>query len=219
MHDIFAETYGFANDWARRGYLAVINRAPGAWDRVYRWLDRREEFAPQMRWLFMAKGRLSRLLIRFQPTAVVSVYPAYPHLLESIQRVRPSLAAKVMGFLRTRRLTARDESTEFRSHRRREPGDIRGRRPPRARGPAGRAAGRVPAEGAAREQPQHGVPVRADRPARRRLVSSTISRREMPRRYRLSALARQRLLSRDQCAQKKVRRQIDQQRRDNQQQD
>ena len=37
----------------------------------------------------------------------------------------------------------------------------------RAVGRAGRAARRLPAEGAAREQPQHGLPVRADRPARR----------------------------------------------------
>ena len=37
----------------------------------------------------------------------------------------------------------------------------------RAVGRADRAARRLPAEGAAREQPQHGVPVRADRPARR----------------------------------------------------
>ncbi len=84
LHDIFAETYGFANDWARQGYLALINRAPRGWARLYRWLDGRQEFAPQLRWLFMAKGRLSQLLVRFQPTAVVSVYPAYAHLLEAI---------------------------------------------------------------------------------------------------------------------------------------
>ena len=31
LHDLFAETYGFANDWVRKGYLAMINRAPRAW--------------------------------------------------------------------------------------------------------------------------------------------------------------------------------------------
>ena len=86
VHDIFAETFGFVNDWARRGYLALINRAPSAWNRFYRWLDKREEFASQMGWLFMVRARLSQLLLRFQPTAVVSVYPAYPHLLDSILR-------------------------------------------------------------------------------------------------------------------------------------
>jgi len=96
LHDIFAETYGFANDWARQGYLAMINRAPGTWGRLYRWLDGRQEFAPQLRWLFMAKGRLSQLLVRFQPTAVVSVYPAYPHLLETILNGAPAAFQRVV---------------------------------------------------------------------------------------------------------------------------
>ncbi len=90
MHDIFAETYGFANDWARHGYLSMINRAPRAWASVYRWLDRQEGYAPQMRWLFLAKGKLSQLLVRFQPTTVVVVYPAYPHLLETILHGTPA---------------------------------------------------------------------------------------------------------------------------------
>src|SRR4030095_5726216 len=66
LHDIFGESYGFVNDWARRGYLTLINRAPGTWGRLYRWLDGREEFAPQIRRLPMVNGRLSQLLTRFQ---------------------------------------------------------------------------------------------------------------------------------------------------------
>ena len=81
LHDIFAESYGWVNDWARRGYLTLINRAPGAWGRFYRWLDGRQEFAPQIGRLPMVKGRLSQLLVRFRPTVVVSVFPAYPYLL------------------------------------------------------------------------------------------------------------------------------------------
>jgi processive 1,2-diacylglycerol beta-glucosyltransferase len=84
LHDLFAETYGVANDWVRKAYLALINRAPRIWGRLYDWTDRQENFAPNMRWLFQAKNRLSQLLVRFQPAAVVSVYPAYPHLLEEI---------------------------------------------------------------------------------------------------------------------------------------
>ena len=71
LHDIFAENYGWVNDWARRGYLTLINRAPGAWGRFYRWLDRRQEFAPQIGRLPMVEGRLSELLVRFRPTATV----------------------------------------------------------------------------------------------------------------------------------------------------
>lgn len=96
MHDIFAESYGVANEWARLGYLAVINRAPHTWGRFYQWLDRQEEYTPRMRWFFTAKGKLSQLLVRFQPTAVVSVYPAYPYLLESILNGAPAAFQRVV---------------------------------------------------------------------------------------------------------------------------
>ncbi|MGI8956409.1 MAG: MGDG synthase family glycosyltransferase [Chthoniobacterales bacterium] len=84
MHDVFSETFGFANDWARHGYLAMINRAPRAWGWFYRQLDGRDNYHSQVSWLFMAKSSLSQLLVRFQPTAVVSVYPAYSHMLGTI---------------------------------------------------------------------------------------------------------------------------------------
>ena len=96
LHDIFAENYGRVNDWARRGYLTLINRAPGAWGRFYRWLDGREEFAPQIGRLPMVKGHLSALLVRFRPTAVVSVFPAYPHLLEMILGNGPTTFRRVV---------------------------------------------------------------------------------------------------------------------------
>jgi processive 1,2-diacylglycerol beta-glucosyltransferase len=96
LHDIFAESYGFVNDWARRGYLTLINRAPGAWGRFYNWLDGREEFAPQIRRLPMVKGRLSQLLARFQPTVTVSVFPAYPYLLETILDGAPAAFRRVV---------------------------------------------------------------------------------------------------------------------------
>ena len=46
----------------------MINRAPRAWGRFYEWLDRQENYGSQMGWLFLAKARLSQLLLRFQPT-------------------------------------------------------------------------------------------------------------------------------------------------------
>jgi processive 1,2-diacylglycerol beta-glucosyltransferase len=84
MHDVFAETYGFANDWVRKGYLATINRAPRTWARVYDWIDRQEDWTSRMSLFFQARSRLSQLLLRFQPTVVASVFPAYPALLEQI---------------------------------------------------------------------------------------------------------------------------------------
>ncbi len=96
MHDIFSETFGFANDWARHGYLALINRAPRTWGWLYQRLDGRDNYAAQLRWLFLAKGRLSQLLVRFQPTAVVSVYPAYAHLLGTILNGAPAAFRQVV---------------------------------------------------------------------------------------------------------------------------
>ncbi len=96
LHDLFAETYGVANDWTRRGYLAMINRAPETWGKFYRWLDRQQNYGAQMGWLFMARARLSRLLLRFQPSAVVMVYPAYPYLLEAIMKEAPAAFRRVV---------------------------------------------------------------------------------------------------------------------------
>jgi processive 1,2-diacylglycerol beta-glucosyltransferase len=84
LHDLFAETYGFGNDWARVLYLGMINRTPRIWRQVYRWLDRQEKFAGDFRVFFSLKHHLRRLLARFQPDVIVSVYPAYPHMLDEL---------------------------------------------------------------------------------------------------------------------------------------
>lgn len=84
LHDLFAETYGVANTWAREAYLALINQCPQAWSRVYRWLDRQTEFAGDFRVFFTLKDRFRRLLGRFEPDVIVSVYPAYSHMLDEM---------------------------------------------------------------------------------------------------------------------------------------
>ncbi len=84
LHDLFAETYGFGNDWARVLYMGMINRTPRIWRVIYRWLDRQEKFAGDFRVFFMLKNHLRRMLARLQPDVVVSVYPAYPHMLDEL---------------------------------------------------------------------------------------------------------------------------------------
>jgi processive 1,2-diacylglycerol beta-glucosyltransferase len=84
VHDLFAETYGPVNNWARKAYLSLINRAPQTWASLYKWIDARKDFRGNLRFLFMLKNRLSTLLVRFQPDVVVSVYPAYPYLLDEL---------------------------------------------------------------------------------------------------------------------------------------
>jgi processive 1,2-diacylglycerol beta-glucosyltransferase len=84
LHDLFAETYGVANDWARVAYLGLIDRAPAAWGVVYRWLDSERRFTGNFKLFFAVKNYLSRLLARFRPDIIISVYPAYPHMLDEM---------------------------------------------------------------------------------------------------------------------------------------
>ena len=84
LHDLFDDTYGVANKWARTAYLKFIDRAPGAWGVVYKWLDRQQRFAGNFAVFFTLKNYLSRLLARFRPDVIVSVYPAYPHMLDEM---------------------------------------------------------------------------------------------------------------------------------------
>ncbi|PZR71609.1 MAG: hypothetical protein DLM73_15525 [Chthoniobacterales bacterium] len=84
LHDLFAETYGFVNDWARVAYMEMINRTPQVWGVIYRWLDRQEKFAGDFRVFFNLKNYLRRMLDRLQPDVIVSVYPAYSHMLDEL---------------------------------------------------------------------------------------------------------------------------------------
>jgi processive 1,2-diacylglycerol beta-glucosyltransferase len=84
LHDLFADTYGRVNDWARVLYMGMINRTPRAWGIIYRWLDRQTDFVGDFRIFFPLKHYLRRLLDRLQPDVIVSVYPAYPHILDEM---------------------------------------------------------------------------------------------------------------------------------------
>lgn len=84
VHDLFAETYGPANTLARELYLHLINNWSRTWKRIYHWLDRRRKFEGGFRVFFTLKKRLRRLLDEFQPDVIVSVYPAYSHMLDEM---------------------------------------------------------------------------------------------------------------------------------------
>ncbi len=84
VHDVFADTYGLANDCAREAYLALINNAPNAWSRVYAWLDRQQKFGGKLNVFFTARKRFRQLLGRFEPDVIISVYPAYSHILDDM---------------------------------------------------------------------------------------------------------------------------------------
>jgi processive 1,2-diacylglycerol beta-glucosyltransferase len=84
LRDLFAETYGRLNEFVRQAYLAMINRWPRSWGYVYRWIDRKQDFDKGFRRFSQLKEHLAPLLARFQPDVVVSVFPAYPYLLQQI---------------------------------------------------------------------------------------------------------------------------------------
>jgi len=95
IHDLFAETYGWFNEFVRKAYLALINRAPRAWGTVYRWLDRKTSFEKDFAGFHRLKRNFTALLARFQPDVVVSVFPAYPYLLQQLEPARPRAAQNV----------------------------------------------------------------------------------------------------------------------------
>jgi processive 1,2-diacylglycerol beta-glucosyltransferase len=84
LHDLFAETYGAVNDWARVLYMGMINQTPKVWGVIYRWLDRQTDFVGDFRVFFPIKNYLRRLLERLEPDAIISVYPAYSHMLDEM---------------------------------------------------------------------------------------------------------------------------------------
>ena len=84
IRDLFAETFGAVNTFATRAYLELINRAPQLWSHLYTVIDRQREFRRAFRWLAPVRHRLVQIIARDRADVIVSVYPAYPHLLDAI---------------------------------------------------------------------------------------------------------------------------------------
>jgi UDP-N-acetylglucosamine:LPS N-acetylglucosamine transferase len=84
LRDLFPEAYGAFNEVVRRTYLAVINRWPGSWGYVYRWLDSITNFDERLERFSRLKQRFTHLIERFQPHMIVSTFPPYPYLLRQI---------------------------------------------------------------------------------------------------------------------------------------
>ena len=89
LRDLFPEAYGAFNEVVRRTYLAVINRWPGSWGYVYRWLDDITNFDQRFERFSRLKQRFTRVMERFQPHVIVSTFPPYPYLLRQILEAIP----------------------------------------------------------------------------------------------------------------------------------
>jgi processive 1,2-diacylglycerol beta-glucosyltransferase len=86
LRDLFAEAYGPVNELVRRSYLALVNSAPRAWGVVYRWLDRKQDFDTEFARFSRLKDHFAALLDRFQPDVMICTFPAYPNVLQQIER-------------------------------------------------------------------------------------------------------------------------------------
>ena len=82
--DLFALTGGAFYARSRRGYLALINRAPKIWAFVYRLIDRFPVVEFTLPALAKMQSALAALLVEKKPDAVISVYPVYGYLVEKI---------------------------------------------------------------------------------------------------------------------------------------
>ncbi len=84
--DVFALTSPRLNAVSRRGYLALINRAPRLWQSVYGWLDRSQFPGRSLRFLRAETACLAARLEHEQPVAVCSTYPVYAFMLAELAR-------------------------------------------------------------------------------------------------------------------------------------
>jgi UDP-N-acetylglucosamine:LPS N-acetylglucosamine transferase len=89
LRDLFPEAYGSFNEVIRRTYLGVINRWPGSWGYVYRWLDSITNFDERFERFSRLKQRLTHVMEHFQPHVIVSTFPPYPYFLRQILETKP----------------------------------------------------------------------------------------------------------------------------------
>src|SRR6516225_7913739 len=82
--DLFDSCYGKLNDFFRKAYIAAINRTPRVWGKIYDVIDGTQLVESNMVMLAKMKRAMADFLNRLEPDAVVSTYPIYNYLIDSI---------------------------------------------------------------------------------------------------------------------------------------
>ncbi len=80
--DLFAPAFGKAYERSRKDYIDMVNRRPWLWSGLYKLIDRFPVFSMVSPFLGPLRRELCEALRKWQPAAVVSVYPIYGYLLK-----------------------------------------------------------------------------------------------------------------------------------------
>ncbi len=82
-------TYGRANEWLKKAYLATINRAPAVWEKIYGAIDSSTALEGLLGAFAPLRRAMEAVLEEEKPDAVVCTFPLYPCLIAEIYRNRP----------------------------------------------------------------------------------------------------------------------------------
>ncbi len=82
--DLFQTCHGPVNDLVKKAYLGTINNAPKVWAAIYELLDSTKLLEVSLIGLVAVRHELERILEKEKPDAIVSTYPVYNYLLDTI---------------------------------------------------------------------------------------------------------------------------------------
>ncbi len=81
--DLFADSYGLFNTFARKAYLGCVQHAPRLWGGIYSLLEN-PLVEKQLGGFTRLQATLEKVLVETQPDCVVSTYPVYAHVIKKI---------------------------------------------------------------------------------------------------------------------------------------
>ncbi|MEI9962619.1 MAG: hypothetical protein WDM76_16335 [Limisphaerales bacterium] len=81
--DLFADSYGAFNTFARKSYLGIVQYAPKLWGGIYSLLEN-PLVEKQLGGFTRLQATLEKVLAESQPDCVVSTYPVYAHVIKKI---------------------------------------------------------------------------------------------------------------------------------------
>ena len=83
--DLFADSYGVFNTFARNAYRGVVQYAPKLWGGIYSLLEN-PFVEKQLGGFTRLQNTLEKVLAETQPDCVVSTYPVYAHVIKKIYK-------------------------------------------------------------------------------------------------------------------------------------